>query len=95
MYEIESEYPRSNIQIKDLDTVHILRAAGGCLIVKELPYYPPIDCGHEGCDSFADFAIILVEYDETEDPKLGTLCTKHKEEVTGLTEMEVPLYRIQ
>lgn len=92
LYIIESEYPRSDIHLKDLDTLEILKASGGYLIIKALPYYPPIDCTQDGCDEFADVAILLVDYDEDELPRIGILCDKHKRELLVLAESDIPIY---
>jgi len=85
------EYPRSDINVIDLDITAVYKAVGGRIIIKELPYYPPISCTQDGCDEFAEHVIVLIKSDENELPMLCTLCTIHKETLLRLNELDIPV----
>lgn len=81
--------PNTDIKLEDCELVSVRRTIGGTLIIKTLPFYPPVDCTQAmKCYEFAEFAVAMITADETED-MLCTLCPKHLDEL--LTFQNVPM----
>lgn len=86
--------PETDIRIRDLELSQVRKANGGTLIIKDAPYYPPLDCSQaEGCYEHAEYVVILLA---TNDPDVSicTLCEEHLERLLDLQVREIPLSRL-
>lgn len=81
-----------HIDVKQLELLDIIEAeTGEKLIIKELPYYPPVFCTQDGCDEFAEYHVILVEKSAPEDPTTCSLCGEHMDRLIDLNEIGIPI----
>lgn len=83
--------PDTDINVEDCELISTHRAIGGNLIIKELPYYPPIDCTQSDytCYELSDYVVLIVGPDESED-MMCTLCTKHLNELLEVIRLQMP-----
>jgi hypothetical protein len=82
--------PGTDVPVKDLELHKIIQAVGGKLIIKELPYFPPVDCTQDGCDDFAGYLILMLQNGEAE-VAMCTLCPSHLRTLLVLHELDIPI----
>lgn len=82
--------PGTELKFEDLDLEAVKYVAGGSLIIKLLPWFPPVNCDHQDCYELADYAIMLITADEEED-RLTLNCAKHYRYLLWLQAQNIPL----
>lgn len=81
------------LSLPELDTVDIIYAMGGTLLIKKIhDYVPPIDCCQLGCDEFAEFLALFYSSQHEDLDIISCLCSVHKDVLISLGELDIPAY---
>ena len=83
--------PGTDLKVSELEFDRYIQAIGGNLLIKELPYYPPIDCNQLGCYEFAEYAVAMLTADVEAD-SVCTLCQLHLNRLLDLHLKNVPVH---
>lgn len=83
--------PGTDIKVSELELDRVVKAIGGKLLIKELPYFPPIDCTQaSGCFEHAEYVVIMLTADKGDDT-ICTLCQMHLNRLLDYQQLMIPI----